>query len=144
MIGNDWDKILKSQFKSESFKTLQKFLQTERKKYCIYPKEVDTFNAFKLTSFSSTKVVIIGQDPYHGENQAHGLSFSVADTSLKIPPSLKNIYKELNSDLGIEPASHANLTKWASQGVLLLNSVLSVRAKEPASHRKKDGKSLLI
>ncbi len=137
MIGNDWDTILKNEFKKSYFKELQSFLKEERNLHDIFPKEKDMLNALKITSFESTKVIIIGQDPYHGKGQAHGLSFSVQDKSLKIPPSLKNIYKELKGDLGIEPASHANLTNWANQGVLLLNSVLTVRASEPASHRKK-------
>lgn len=137
MIGNDWDTVLSHEFKKSSFKELQFFLKDERREHSIYPQKEAVFNALKITSFKNTKVIILGQDPYHGEGQAHGLSFSVEDKSLKIPPSLKNIYKELESDLHIPPADHANLTSWAKQGVLLLNSVLTVRQGEPASHRKK-------
>ena len=137
MIGNSWDKYLGAEFEQDYFKELQEFLTEERKTQKIYPSYNKVFNAFKLTPFESVKVVIIGQDPYHGEGQAHGLSFSVEDPNLKIPPSLKNIYKEMKSDLGLETPEHANLSYWAKQGVLLLNNVLTVREKEPGSHRKK-------
>lgn len=137
MIGNSWDKYLGAEFEKDYFKELQEFLTEERKTQKIYPSYNKVFNAFKLTPFESVKVVIIGQDPYHGEGQAHGLSFSVEDPNLKIPPSLKNIYKEMKSDLGLETPDHANLSYWAKQGVLLLNNVLTVREKEPGSHRKK-------
>lgn len=137
MIGNDWDVYLEKEFKKDYFIKLNNFLMTERKEKTVYPPKKHVFDAFKVCPLQNTKVVIIGQDPYHGEGQAHGLSFSVKDRSLKIPPSLKNIYKELESDLGIEPAVHADLTSWAKQGVLLLNNVLTVRASEPGSHRKK-------
>lgn len=137
MIGNDWDQFLDSEFKKDYFLELSIFLKQERKLETIYPPKEKVFNAFKLCPFKKVKVVIIGQDPYHGKGQAHGLSFSVEDKSLKVPPSLKNIYKELKDDLDIEPAIHADLTTWAQQGVLLLNNVLTVRASTPGSHRKK-------
>jgi len=119
------------------FKQLALFLQSEKsvgKK--IFPKGSHIFNAFNLTPYDNLKVVIIGQDPYHGEGQAHGLSFSVLNGK-KLPPSLKNIFKEIESDIGVTmPANFGNLTKWASQGVLMLNSILTVRADEPSSHSK--------
>lgn len=136
MIGNDWDKVLKEEFQKDYYKDLQKKLLEERTHFNIFPPKEDVFTALELTSFKKTKVVILGQDPYHSRGQAHGLSFSVKDPSFKIPPSLKNIYKEMKSDLGLDPPDHANLTSWASQGVLMLNSILTVREKEPASHRK--------
>ncbi len=134
MIGNDWDNILKIIESSEGFK---KFLNVVNKKYqesiCYPPKEY-IFNALKLTSYENTKVVIVGQDPYHGEGEAHGLSFSV-QKGIKIPPSLQNIFKELYDDLKISPPSNGDLTKWAKEGVLLLNAVLTVEKDKPASHR---------
>ncbi len=134
MIGNDWDKVLEVIEKSDGFK---KFLQMINEKYqtkTIYPPKNYIFNALKLTSYHDVKVVIVGQDPYHGEGEAHGLSFSV-QKGIKIPPSLQNIYKELYNDLGIKPALDGDLTKWAKEGVLLLNSVLTVEKDKPASHR---------
>jgi len=134
MIGNDWDEILKIIESSEGFK---KFLNLINKKYedsIVYPPKNYVFNALKLTSYSNTKVVIVGQDPYHGEGEAHGLSFSV-QKGIKIPPSLQNIYKELYNDLGILPCNYGDLTKWAEEGVLLLNAVLTVEKDKPASHR---------
>ena len=134
MIGNDWDEILKVIETSEGFK---KFLNLINEKYqngIVYPPKNYVFNALKLTSYKNTKVVIVGQDPYHGEGEAHGLSFSV-QKGIKIPPSLQNIYKELYSDLGITPSSYGDLTKWANEGVLLLNAVLTVEKDRPASHR---------
>ncbi len=134
MIGNDWDEVLKTIENSEGFK---KFLQIILKKYeegIVYPPKNYVFNALKLTSYKDTKVVIVGQDPYHGENEAHGLSFSV-QKGIRIPPSLQNIYKELYNDLGIEPHQYGDLTKWAKEGVLLLNSILTVEKDKPASHR---------
>ena len=134
MIGNDWDNILKIIESSEGFK---KFLNVVNKKYqesiCYPPKEY-IFNALKLTSYENTKVVIVGQDPYRGEGEAHGLSFSV-QKGIKIPPSLQNIFKELYDDLKISPPSNGDLTKWAKEGVLLLNAVLTVEKDKPASHR---------
>ena len=136
-INNGWDKILKEEFQKDYFKTLNTFLneQLDQGKI-IYPHGRDIFNAFRLTPPEKIKVILIGQDPYHGEGQAHGLCFSVLPGN-KLPPSLKNIYKELNNDLGIEPVDHGHLEKWAKQGVLMLNSVLTVEAKTPGSHRKK-------
>ena len=134
MIGNDWDEVLKVVLNGDGFK---KFLNIIKEKYnsgIVYPPKNYVFNALKLTSYKNTKVVIVGQDPYHGENEAHGLSFSVKK-GVKIPPSLQNIYKELNSDLGIEIPKYGELTKWANEGVLLLNAVLTVEKDKPASHR---------
>lgn len=136
MIGNDWDKYLGEEFKKDYFVELQLFLKKERKAKTVFPPDDKVFSAFKITKFKKVKVVIIGQDPYHGEGQAHGLSFSVEDRSLKVPPSLKNIYKELKADLGIDPVTHADLFSWANQGVLLINNVLTVNKSEPGSHRK--------
>jgi uracil-DNA glycosylase len=136
-IHPSWAKILKDEFEMPYFKQLALFLQSEKsvgKK--IFPKGAHIFNAFNLTPYDNLKVVIIGQDPYHGEGQAHGLSFSVLNGK-KLPPSLKNIFKEIESDIGVTmPANFGNLTKWASQGVLMLNSILTVRANEPSSHSK--------
>ena len=134
MIGNDWDQVLEIIEKSTGFK---KFMQMINEKYntsIVYPPKNYVFNALKLTSYKDTKVVIVGQDPYHGEGEAHGLSFSV-QKGVKIPPSLQNIYKELYNDLGIKPAPYGDLTKWAKEGVLLLNAVLTVEKDKPASHR---------
>lgn len=133
-----WYKKLESEFSKDYFKDLIGFISNERSKgKTIYPPDDMIFNAFKFTPFEEVKVVIIGQDPYHGEGQAHGLSFSVQKHITKIPPSLKNIYKELQSDLGIEPPSHGCLENWAKQGILLLNNVLTVEKSKPGSHRKK-------
>lgn len=134
MIGNDWDTKLKVVWESPNF---NKFYNNVLKLYDkeeIYPPKDYIFNALKLTPFQNTKVVIMGQDPYHGEGEAHGLSFSV-QKGIKLPPSLKNIYKELYNDLGIEPNEYGDLTKWAKEGVLLLNSVLTVKKDSPASHK---------
>lgn len=134
MIGNDWDIILKNIFEGEGFNNFIKSIKDKYKTDICYPEYDDIFNALKLTSFKDTKVVIMGQDPYHGEGEAHGLSFSVKK-GIKIPPSLINIFKELNEDLGIAPAKDGDLTKWAQEGVLLLNSVLTVKKDAPASHK---------
>src|SRR5574344_8591 len=134
MIGNDWDKKLSIIWQSEGFKKFQKIIDHEYDTKTIYPPKDYIYNALKLTPYANVKVVIVGQDPYHGEGEAHGLSFSVQD-GIKIPPSLQNIYKELYSDLGIIPAQKGDLTKWAKQGVLLLNAVLTVKKDEPASHK---------
>ena len=134
MIGNDWDIVLKNVFESEGFK---KFLDVVKDKYknsTCFPKYEDIFNALKLTPFKDVKVVILGQDPYHGVGEAHGLSFSVQE-GIKLPPSLQNIYKELYDDLGIKIESTGDLTPWAKEGVLLLNSVLTVEKDKPASHK---------
>ena len=134
MIGNDWDEKLKLVWESDGFKNFINIVNNEYKTKTIYPPKNYVFNALKLTSYSNTKVVIVGQDPYHGEGEAHGLSFSVQE-GIKIPPSLQNIYKELNDDLGIPIANTGDLTKWAKEGVLLLNAVLTVEKDKPASHR---------
>lgn len=136
IIHNSWDLKLKEEFELPYIAKLEGFLKEERRLHNIYPKKTEVFNAFKLTSFENIKVVILGQDPYHGPNQAHGLSFSV-NYGIKIPPSLANIYKELKSDIDFAIPSHGNLTSWANQGVLLLNATLTVRAGEPGSHQKK-------
>ena len=136
IIHNSWDLKLKQEFELPYITKLDGFLKEERRLHNIYPKKTEVFNAFKLTSFENVKVVILGQDPYHGPNQAHGLSFSV-NYGIKIPPSLANIYKELKSDIDFAIPSHGNLTSWANQGVLLLNATLTVRAGEPGSHQKK-------
>ncbi len=136
IIQNSWDQKLKQEFKLPYIEKLIEFLKQERATHIIYPKKSEVFNAFKLTPFENVKVVIIGQDPYHGPNQAHGLSFSV-NYGIKTPPSLANIYKELATDVEFTIPKHGNLTSWANQGVLLLNATLTVRAGEPGSHQKK-------
>lgn len=134
MIGNDWDLKLKIIWESPGFKNFYKKIIHEYDTKEIYPPKAFIFNALKLTSYEKTKVVIVGQDPYHGKGEAHGLSFSV-QKGIKIPPSLKNIYKELYDDLGVLPKDNGDLTGWALQGVLLLNSVLTVEKDKAASHR---------
>lgn len=134
MIGNDWDEKLSSVWKSEGFHKFMSKIDNEYEKYTCYPKYEDIYNALKLTPYKDVKVVILGQDPYHGEGEAHGLSFSVQE-GIKLPPSLKNIYKELYDDLGIPPSNTGDLTPWAKEGVLLLNSILTVRKDSPASHK---------
>ena len=136
LLGNDWDKILEDEFQEPYYLLLREFLKAEYTKNRIYPQMNDIFNALKLTSFADTKVVIIGQDPYHGVGQAHGLCFSVQD-GVEPPPSLKNIYKELSTDVDFTPTNSGNLTSWAKQGVLLLNNVLTVREGQPNSHKGK-------
>jgi len=135
MIDTSWNKVLKDEFKKPYFIQLQANLQKEYHNYTIYPKKEDIFNAFKLSSFENTKVVILGQDPYHKVNQAHGLSFSVPK-NIKIPPSLKNIFQELHNDIGITIPKSGDLSKWAKQGVLLINTSLSVRKAKANSHKK--------
>ncbi len=135
-LGNDWDSILADEWQKPYYLELRKFLKQEYSTQTVYPDMKDIFNALKLTSFKDTKVVIIGQDPYHGFGQAHGLCFSVKKGVVP-PPSLKNIYKELKSDMGFEIPSHGELTSWAKQGVLLLNNVLTVREGLPNSHKGK-------
>jgi uracil-DNA glycosylase len=135
-IEENWKKVLIKEFSKEYFFELKNFLIKEKKDHVICPKGQDIFNAFNLTSFNNVKVVILGQDPYHGEGQAHGLSFSVPN-HIKQPPSLKNIFKELSQDINIPIPRTGNLTCWAKQGVLLLNSILTVRLKEAGSHQKK-------
>ncbi len=134
MIGNDWDEKLKIIWESEGFKKFYKIIENEYNTKTIFPPKDYIFNALKLTPYSNTKVVIVGQDPYHGVGEAHGLSFSVQE-GIKIPPSLQNIYKELNSDLGIPIHTKGDLTKWGKEGVLMLNAVLTVEKDKPASHR---------
>ena len=146
--GNDWDEILKSEFEAPYFEELRAFLRSEyRAGKTVYPPKDEILNALKLTSYKDTKVLILGQDPYHGEGQAMGLCFSVRE-GVKIPPSLQNIFKELHDDIVPETSDGAgsivqkrmlsgDLSAWAGQGVLLLNTVLSVRAAEPLSHRGK-------
>ena len=134
MIDNDWDQKLDVIWNSLGFQKFYKMIMAEYDKKTIYPPKDYIFNALKLTSYKDTKVVIVGQDPYHGEHQAHGLSFSV-QKGVKLPPSLQNIYKELESDLGIPPRTDGDLTGWAKQGVLMLNAVLTVEKDKAASHR---------
>lgn len=136
IIHNEWQEVLESEFESDYYAKLHAFLKNEYLSQTIYPDMYHIFEAFELTPFSDVKVVILGQDPYHGPNQAHGLSFSVFP-GVDIPPSLRNIYKELESDLGIKPVNHGYLKKWAEQGVLLLNSVLTVRNGQAFSHKGK-------
>jgi len=135
MIANDWDEILKVVWDSPGFNNFYHKILDEYDKKVIFPAKENIFNALKITSYKNTKVVIVGQDPYHGINEAHGLSFSV-QKGIKIPPSLQNIYKELKDDLDISPASKGDLTKWAKEGVLMLNAVLTVEKDKAASHRK--------
>ena len=135
-IGNSWDEILKDEFDKEYYQNLRKFLAYEYRKYTVYPDMYDIFNSLKYTAYEDVKVVIIGQDPYHNEGEAHGLSFSVPK-GIKTPPSLLNIYKEIRDDLGYEIPSHGCLVSWAEQGVLLLNATLTVRAGQANSHQGK-------
>lgn len=135
IFNNDWKDLLGVEFEKEYYIKMRKFLVGEYINRTIYPDKYDIFNTFHYSSYKDTKVCIIGQDPYHGENQAHGLCFSVKP-SIKTPPSLTNIYKELQSDLGCCIPNNGYLKKWADQGVLLLNAVLTVRAFQAASHRK--------
>ena len=134
MIGNDWDNKLELIWISEGFKKFYKLIENEYNTKTIFPPKDYIFNALKLTPYSNTKVVIVGQDPYHGVGEAHGLSFSVQE-GIKIPPSLQNIYKELKDDLGIPIHTKGDLTKWGKEGVLMLNAVLTVEKDKPASHR---------
>lgn len=135
-IGNDWDKVLEGEFDKEYYRKLRSFLIEEYKNQIVYPDMYDIFNALKYTAFSDVKAVILGQDPYHQPGEAHGLCFSVKK-GVRIPPSLVNIYKELESDLGIAPPPHGCLESWAKNGVLLLNAVLTVRQSSPNSHKGK-------
>lgn len=135
-IGNDWDERLAGEFEKEYYLALRQFLIEEYRRYQVYPDMYDIFNALKYTSFADTKVVILGQDPYHGPGQAHGLCFSVKK-GVEPPPSLQNIFKELMEDVGIPQPPHGELTCWAREGVLLLNTVLTVRAHQPNSHKGK-------
>lgn len=135
-ITNDWLNEIEDEFHKPYYKELNKFIKSEYKNHIIYPKAEDIFNAFNFTPLNDVKVVIIGQDPYHNEGQAHGLCFSV-QPGTKTPPSLVNIYKELEADLGTYIPNNGYLKKWAEQGVLLLNTVLTVRAHQANSHQGK-------
>jgi len=135
MINEKWDKVLKSEFEQDYFKDLGTFVKSEYKNKICYPEYKNIFNALRYTDYDEVKVVILGQDPYHGENEAHGLSFSVLE-GVKRPPSLNNIFKELYNDLGILRTNN-NLTDWAKQGVLLLNAILSVEKDTPLAHKGK-------
>lgn len=133
-IVGEWANVLEEEFKKPYYKNLYQFVKNEYKTKTIYPPSEDLFSAFHLTPLENVKVVILGQDPYHEPNQAHGLCFSVKK-GVKIPPSLVNIYKEIEDDLGIKPPNHGYLESWAKQGVLLLNTVLTVRAHQANSHK---------
>ena len=133
MIGNDWDNVLKNIYDGEYFRPLLLKVQNEYKNKVIFPPKHEVFNAFRLTPFANVKVVIVGQDPYHGVGEAHGLSFSVRD-GVKLPPSLKIIYKELYDDLGVPIRTSGDLSSWAKQGVLMLNSTLTVEKDNANSH----------
>jgi uracil-DNA glycosylase len=135
-IAESWKKHLSSEFEKDYFKKLVEFIKEEYKTKKVYPSGNQIFNAFDKCSFEDCRVVILGQDPYHGEGQANGLCFSVAD-GIKVPPSLVNIFKEIKEDLGIAVPKSGNLERWAEQGVLLLNATLTVRAAEAGSHQKK-------
>lgn len=136
-ISNDWQEALAGEFRKEYYRKLYDFVKQEYSTKVIYPPSEDIFTALHLTPLSKVKVVILGQDPYHNENQAHGLSFSVLPSQTKIPPSLVNIYKELQTDMGCYIPDNGYLKKWADQGVLMLNTVLTVRAHEANSHQGK-------
>jgi len=134
-IDESWKKYFNKEIESDYFKNLRKYIAKEKKKFVVYPDEDNIFSAFQLTPFEKVKVVIIGQDPYHGELQANGLSFSV-NNGIKKPPSLVNIFKEIKNDIGGDIPESGNLEHWAKQGVLLLNSSLTVRANKASSHQK--------
>ena len=135
MINKKWDVVLEEEFKKDYFKKLGIFIKNEYNKKIVYPEYKNIFNALRYTDFDDVKVVILGQDPYHGENEAHGLSFSVRE-GIPMPPSLRNIFKELNNDLSIN-RTNTDLTDWAEQGVLLLNSIMTVVKDSPLSHKDK-------
>ena len=135
-IDESWKEVLKEEFEKDYFVNLTSFVRQEYKEKTIYPKASNVFNAFNLCPFNEVKVIILGQDPYHEPNQAHGLCFSVLEPTPS-PPSLKNIFKEINLDLGITPLESGDLTRWASQGVLLLNATLTVEAHKAGSHQGK-------
>ena len=135
-MGNELDELLKGEFDKEYYLKLRQFLISEYSQYRIYPNMYNIFNALKYTSYSDVKAVILGQDPYHQPGQAHGLCFSVQKGTPQ-PPSLQNIFKELKSDLGIDPPHHGELISWAQHGVLLMNTVLTVREGQPNSHKGK-------
>jgi uracil-DNA glycosylase len=133
-MQTEWSSLLQSEFEKPYFKKLQEFVTQERRQFSVYPSPENVMAALELTTYADTRVVILGQDPYHGVNQAHGLCFSV-QRDVVHPPSLKNIFKELQSDLKIKPPIHGNLEQWARQGVLMLNTTLTVRAGEAGSHQ---------
>ncbi|MBR2590289.1 MAG: uracil-DNA glycosylase [Clostridia bacterium] len=135
-IGNSWDILLKDEFEKDYYLQLRQFLKAEYAAHTVYPNMYDIFNALKYTAYEDVKVVILGQDPYHGPGQAHGLCFSVKK-GVEPPPSLKNIFKEIENETGIPTPAHGELTAWAQQGVLLLNTVLTVRQGMPNSHKDK-------
>lgn len=135
-IGNSWDKLLEKEWEMPYYRELRAFLASEYRTRTIFPPMYDIFNAFKYCAYEDVKVVILGQDPYHGDGQAHGMAFSVKQ-GVEIPPSLKNIYKELESDIGFKIPSHGCLESWEKQGVFLLNTALTVRKGQPLSHRGK-------
>ena len=135
-LGNDWDELLAEEFAKDYYLQLRQFLKSEYSHQRIYPSAYDIFNALKLTAYNDVKVVLLGQDPYHGAGQAQGLCFSVAN-GVRQPPSLQNIFKELNNDLGYAPPANGSLIKWAQNGVLLLNTVLTVREGQANSHKGK-------
>jgi len=132
-LGNQWDELLKDEFASDYYLKLRQFLKSEYQSYTVYPRMYDIFNALRYTDYEDVRAVILGQDPYHGPGQAHGLAFSVKK-GVPAPPSLQNIFLELKNDLGIDPPEHGNLEAWAASGVLLLNTVLTVREGQPNSH----------
>jgi uracil-DNA glycosylase len=132
-LPEDWSKVLREALEAPSFERLEAFLGEERRRFTIYPSEEDLFSAFRLTPYEQVRVLVLGQDPYHGPGQAHGLAFSV-QPGVPAPPSLTNIFKELQSDLGLAPSGSGSLVRWARQGVLLLNAVLTVRESQPNSH----------
>jgi uracil-DNA glycosylase len=133
-IGNDWDILLAEEFRQGYYLQLREFLKSEYKQYAVHPDMKDIFTALKLTPYAAVKAVILGQDPYHEPGQAQGLAFSVRK-GIRVPPSLQNIFKELESDLGLRPPAHGELIDWANQGVLLLNTVLTVREGQANSHK---------
>lgn len=135
-FGNDWNDVLAEEFSKDYYLQLREFLKEEYKSHTVYPDMYDIYNALKLTAYSDVKVVILGQDPYHGEGQAHGLAFSVKD-GIALPPSLRNMYKEIYEETGNVQPESGDLTRWAKQGVLLLNTALTVRAGEANSHSGK-------
>ncbi len=136
MTTTDWNPLLRGEFEKPYWRDLQAFVSDERSKHTVYPPHDQVFAALHLTALANVEVVILGQDPYHGPNQAHGLAFSVSD-GVRVPPSLKNIHKELHSDLGVPIPLHGNLEAWARRGVLLLNTSLTVRAGQAGSHSGK-------
>ena len=135
-MPTDWNPLLRDEFEKPYWSTLQEFVRTERQHHMVYPPHADVFAAIHLTPYAETRVMILGQDPYHGANQAHGLCFSVR-RGVPVPPSLSNIHKELATDLGVPTPGHGNLEHWARQGVLLLNTTLTVRAGTAGSHQGK-------